>query len=162
MADHPGSVILLSGRGGAVNRQLPHQEILQTVIGQLDQLGCRLQQCSPQPTWPAHRWMIASTPFRMRLTSGRKRLDDLALVCTVGEQDHARWALELNDARREAERRLRDIAASLHTLQRADTSPAERERQTDIFVSARSGLLAVLTDIRHMVARQLPTGPDAS
>jgi hypothetical protein len=162
MTDHRGSVILLSGRGGAVNRQPPHVETLQALVKQLDQLGCRLQEFSPQSTWLAQQWMIASTPFRMRLTSGRKGLGGLAIVCAIGERPHDRWALELSDARCEAERWLRDIAVCLHVLQQADTSPAERERQTEVFVSARSELLEVLTEIRHMVAQRLPVGPDAS
>jgi hypothetical protein len=160
--DQRGSLILLSSRGRDVSRQIPYQAMLRTVIGQLEEVGCRLRQCSPQPTWPARQWMIASTPFRMRLTGGRKRLEDLAVVCAIAEQDHARWALELNDARREAERRLREIAACLHILQRADTSPAERERQTEKFFAARSDFLAVIAEIQRSVVRQLPPGPDAS
>jgi hypothetical protein len=160
MAGRRGNVIPLSGPAGAGSGQVPHAEILRTVAGQLDQLATRLRQFWPQPAWPAQRWMIASTPFRMRLTSGRNSLRDLAIACAAGEQAHERRALELNEARREAERRLDDIAESLHVLQRADTSPAERLRQTEAIVSARSDLLEVLTEIRHMVAHRLPEEPD--
>jgi len=104
--------------------------------------------------------MIASTPLRMGLTIGRNRLRDLARVCATSTQAHDGWALELSAARREAERWLDDIAASLHVLQRADTPPAERERQTELMVSARFELLEVLTEIRYMVARRLPAEPD--
>jgi hypothetical protein len=130
------------------------------VAGQLDQLGTCLRQFSPQATWPAQRWMIASTPFRMRLTSGRNGLGDLASACAIGEQAPDRRALELNEARREAERWLDDIASSLYVLQLVDTSPSERQRQTEAFVSARSALLSVLTEVRQLVARWLPAEPD--
>ena len=160
--DQRGNLILLSGRGRAAGRQIPHHGMLQMVSEQLDELGRRLRQCSPQSAWPARQWMVASTPFRMRVTSARKRLEDLAVVCAVAEQDHFRWALELDDVRRDAERRLREIAACLHILQCADTSPAERERQTEKFLSARSDFLAVLTEIQRSVARQLLPGPEAS
>jgi hypothetical protein len=162
VADHSGNVITLSGRGGTADRQQPHQEILRTVVRQLEELGYRVEQFSPQSMWSAQQWMIASTPFRMRLTVGRKRLSDLAMVCATGEQAYDRWALELNDARREAERWLQDIAACLHALQRADTSSAERQRQTEVFISARSDLMEVLTEIRYMITRRLPAEPDAS
>jgi hypothetical protein len=160
MTGSHGNVIPLAGLAGRGSGKLPQAEILRTVVGQLDQLGARLQQFSPQSTWSAQRWMIASTPFRMRLTSGRNRLGDLANACATGGQGHDRWALELNEARREAERRLDDIVKTLHVLLRADTPPIERQRQTEVFVSARSDLLEVLMDVRHMVAQRLPPEPD--
>lgn len=160
MAGSRGNVIPLAGPAGGDSGKVPHAEILRTVVGHLDQLATRLRQFSPQSTWPAQRWMIDSTPFRMRLTSGRNRLGDLASACATGEQAHDRWALALNEARREAERWLDDIAKTLHVLQRADTPPIERQRQTEVFVSARSDLLEVLMEIRHMVARRLPAEPD--
>lgn len=160
MASRRGNVILLPRPGGEDSGQLPHVETLRTVIRQLDQLGTHLRDLSPQSTWPARRWMIASTPLRMRLTIGRSKLRDLARVCATGDQDHDGWALELRAARREAGRWLDDIATSLHVLQRADTPPTERERQTALLVSARSELLEVLTEIRYMVARRLPAEPD--
>jgi len=161
MTDHRSDVIMLHNREGTLSGQPLHYEILRAVVGQLDQLGGRAYQFSPQATWPAQQWMIASTPFRMRLTCGRRVLGDLARVCATGEHAYHRRTLELNDARREAERRLQDIAACLHALQRPDTLPAERERQTKAFLSARSGLLEVVTEIRHMVFQWLPAGPDA-
>src|ERR1700733_2147893 len=121
MAGNHGNVIPLAGLAGGGSGKLPQAEILRTVVEQLDQLGARLQQFSPQSTWPAQRWMIASTPFRMRLD---------------------------------------DIVKTLHVLLRADTPPIERQRQTEVFVSARSDLLEVLMDIRHMVAQRLPAEPD--
>jgi hypothetical protein len=162
MASRRDNVILLPGPGGEVSRQLPHIDILRTVVRQLDQLGARLRDLSPQSTWPARRWMIASTPLRMALTIGRHGLRDLAMVCATGDQAHEGWALELSAARREAERWLADMAASLHVLQRADASPIERERQTELLVSARSELLEVLTEIQYMVVRRLPAEPDPS
>jgi hypothetical protein len=162
MADRRGNVISLPGRGGAVTEQLPQPEVLRAVAGQLYRLGFRLQQFSPRSTWPPQRWMIASTPFRMGLVGGRKRLSDLAMICAADGRVLDRPTLELDDARRDAERRLHDIAACLDTLQRADISPAERTRETEEFVSARADALEVLAEIRHLIAQRLPTVPDAS
>lgn len=163
MADGHGNVILLPGRGGSVNGQLPQPETLRAVAGRLDRLGRRLQQFSPRSTWPPQRWMIASTPFRMVLISGRNGLSELAAVCAADGQAPDRRALELDDARRDAERRLRDIVACLDMLQRADIPAAERMREAEEFVSARAGVLAVLAEIRHLIAQWLlPTMPDAS
>ena len=159
MADHRSNVIPLLGPAGVRGALVPHAEVLRTVAGQLDQLDTCLRQFSPQPTWSAQRWMIASTPFRMRLTSGRDSLGDLASVCATGELAHDRWALELDEARRAAERWLDDIAEPLYALQRTDTSPTERQRQAVVFVSAKSDLLSVLTEIRQMIARRLPAEP---
>ncbi len=156
MVGRSDNVVVLSGRGGAGKRQPARVEALRATVGQLDELGCRLQQLSPHLSWSAQRCMIASTPFRMRLTGARKRLDDLVSSGLLGEQDGARWALELNDACLEAERRLYDIDVCLHTLQRMETSLAERARGTEIFASNRSELLKVLSEIRHLITQRPP------
>jgi hypothetical protein len=101
--------------------------------------------------------MIASTPFRMRLTGARKRLDYLATMNPLGEQDAIRWTLELHDACTEAEQHLHYIDASLHTLQRTDPTPADRAREMEIFASSRSEFLKALREIRHLIAQQFPT-----
>jgi hypothetical protein len=156
MVDRRRNVIALSGRAGAVDGQAPHQEILWAAVGQLDQLTDRARQFSPQAAWTAQQWMIATTPFRLRLAIGRRGLSDLAMICAGSEQACDRWALELNDARRDVERRLRDIAVCLNALQRPDTSPADRYQQTEVFISARSALLEALADVRGIAAQWPP------
>jgi hypothetical protein len=106
--------------------------------------------------------MIASTPLRMRLTAARKRLDDLLTSRLLGEQDGARWALELNDACLEAERRLHDIDVCFHALQRVESSLADRDRGIEIFASSRSELLTVLSEIRHLITQRATAEPGES
>src|SRR5438445_175791 len=55
-------------------------------------------------SWPAKRWMISSTSFRMRLTTARKLLNDLSGIRLDGDHNAVCWTLELNDVRLEDER----------------------------------------------------------
>jgi hypothetical protein len=162
MAGRPDNVLMLPGRGGASKRQSARVEALRGTVRQLDELACSLQQFSPRMSWSAQRCMIASTPLRMRLTSARKRLDDLLTSRLLGEQDGARWALELNDACLEAERRLHDIDVCFHTLQRVESSLADRDRGIEIFASNRSELLTVLSEIRHLITQRATAEPGES
>lgn len=156
MADRRGNVIVLHGRRGLGKGQAELPDVLRGTVGLLDDLRCRLQQFSPHPSWSAQRWMIASTPFRMRLTSARRRLGDLAGVSPADEQATLRWALEFGDARLEAEQRLHDIDACLRTLQRLDTGPPDRARATEVFVSSRPELLKALDKIEYLIAQRFP------
>jgi hypothetical protein len=154
MADRSDNVLVLPGGGGAGMRQSARVEALRATVRRLDELACSLQQFSPRMSWSVQRCMIASTPFRIRLTGARRRLDDLVTSRLLGAQDGARWALELNDACLEAERRMHDIDVSLHTLQRVESSLAERDRGIEIFASNRSELLTVLSEIRHLISQR--------
>ena len=160
MATRLDNVLVLPSRGGAGKRQPTRVEALRAAVRQLDELACCLQQLSPQMSWSAQRCMIASTPFRMRLTGARKTLDDLVSSHLLDEQDGARWALELNDACLEAQRRLHGIDVCLHTLQRMETSLAERDRGTEIFASNKSELSTVLSEIRHLISQWSTVEPD--
>jgi len=159
MADRRGNVIVLPGRGGAGQVQREHLEALQAIVGQLDELRHHLQEFSPRPGWPAKRWMIASTPFRMRLAGANRSLDDLTRLSPFGEQDGIRLVFQLNDACRAASQRLHDIEACLGTLHGAEAPPAERARRADLFASSRSGLLAALSEIRRLIVRWFPDVP---
>jgi hypothetical protein len=88
--------------------------------------------------------MIASTPFRMRRIAARKRLDDLASISSANERNAYRWAFGLGNACLEARRRLRELDVCLHTLQSAETSPAERLQATETFMHSRYMLLKAL------------------
>jgi hypothetical protein len=154
MADRSDNVIVLPGRGGAGGRQPASIEILRTAIGELDELYYCLHQISPHSHWSAQRWMIASTPFRMRLIGVRKRLDDLVKTSRAHEQNNIRWVLEFNDARLGIEQRLRDVDRCLQTLQRVNASPSECARKTEIFVSSRSELLKALRKIRQLLVQR--------
>lgn len=154
MADRHDNVTVYPGWKGDGGRQPIRLEVLRITVGQLDELGCRLEELSPQPGWPPQRWMIATTPFRMRLTIARERLDDLAMASPAGGHHPVRWALKFNKVRLEAERRLHDIDGCLHTLQHADASPGERARKTEIFAASKSEYLKVLGQIRHLIAER--------
>jgi hypothetical protein len=153
MASRPDNVLVLPDRGVAGKRQPARVEALRASVRQLDELACSLQQLSPHMSWSSQRCMIESTPFRMRRSGARKTFDDLVSSRLLGEQDGARWALELNDACLEAQRRLHDIDVCLHTLQRMESSLAERGRGTETFASNRSELLTVLSQIRHLITQ---------
>jgi hypothetical protein len=150
------NIIVLPVRGRADKDESARLEALRVAMGQLDELGYRLQQFSPQPSWSAKRWTIASTPFRMRLTGACNRLGDLAKINLADEQNAIRWAFKLNTARLEAERRLHDISVCLGMLQSADTSPGERMRETEIFSSNKSELLKALREIGQLIAQRFP------
>jgi hypothetical protein len=154
MADRRDNVIVYPGWEGDGGRQPIRLEVLRVAVGQLDELGCHLQELSPQPGWPPHRWMIASIPFRLRLTIAREKLGDLAMASPAGGQHPIRWALKFDKVRLEAERRLHDIDRCLYTLQHADASPAERARGTEMFAANKSEFLRVLGQIRHLIAER--------
>jgi hypothetical protein len=156
MADHRGNVIMLRSPRRLGSGQSEFHDVLCGTVGLLDDLRCCLRQLSPHPGWSAQRWMIASTPFRMRLTSARRRLADLAVVSRTQEQAALQWALEFTDARLEAERRLHDIDACLRTLQCPDTAPRDGARAMEIFVSNRSELLKTLHKIEYLIAQRFP------
>src|SRR5947207_585648 len=108
-----------------------HLETLRAAVERFDELSNSMQQLSPRMSWPAKRWMISSTSFRMRLTTARKLLNDLSGIRLDGDHNAVCWALELNDVRLEVERRLRDVEACLYMLQHVDTLPAQRARATE-------------------------------
>jgi hypothetical protein len=157
MADSTDNIIALPDRGRARKRQTECPDVLRAIVEQFDELGYRLQAFMPHSSWSAQRWMINTTPFRMRLTGTRKRLGDLARISPVGQEDAARWAFELNDARLEVERELHDIDACLQILQLAGTSHPDRARETEMFASRRSELLKALEKIRRLIVQRFPT-----
>jgi hypothetical protein len=159
MADCRGNVIVLPGRGGAGQIQREHLEALRAVVGQLDELHHCLQEFSPCPGWPAKRWMIASTPFRMRLAGANRSLSGLTRLSPFLEQDAIRSLFQLNDACRAANQRLHDIEVCLGTLQDVEASPTERARRADLFASSRSRLLAALSEIRRLILQWFPNAP---
>src|SRR5262249_48324273 len=157
MATRHDNLVVLPDRGGTERRPSVQLEVLEAAIEQLDELDCLLQQLSPHVNWSAQRWMIASTPFRMRLTSARKRLSDLAGMSLDSGQTAMCWALELGDLRLDAERWLQDIEVCLYRLQCIDTLARERARETEAFASSRSELLKVIAKIRYLIAQRFPT-----
>ena len=156
MADHRGNVTTLPGRGGAGRHQQERVEALRSIIVPLDDLRRCLQEFTPSPGWPAKRWMIASTPFRMRLTSAHRSLGDLARLGPFGEQDAIRLAYQLNDACRAADQRMNDIEACLGALQDGEAQPAERTRRAGLFAVSQNRLLAALSEIRSLIVQRFP------
>ena len=156
MTDHRDNVVVHPATARASREQAGRLDALRVTVGQLDELSDRLQRISPHSGWPAKRWMIASTPFRKRLARARRGLDDLGRMGLLGESDAVRWALELGHARYNAEKHMHAIMACLHVLQRADASPAERARETEIFALSRSDLLMALREIRQLIAGRFP------
>ncbi|MGP7998903.1 MAG: hypothetical protein ACLPKI_16535 [Streptosporangiaceae bacterium] len=156
MDNHRDNVVTLPDRGRADGKQPSRPEVLRAAVGHLDELSRRLEQLSPHVTWSAQRWMIASTPFRMRLVGVRKRLDELTAFRPVSGQADVYWFLELEGASLEAERRIHDIDACLRTLHHADTSPSVRARETEIFTSRRSELAEAAMRIRNLLFQRFP------
>lgn len=134
-------------------------EALQCIVAQLDDLRRYLQEFSPQTGWPAKRWMIGSTPFRMRLTSAQRGLGDLTRLGQFGEQDAIRLAYQLNDACRAVGQRMHDIEACLGTLQDAEAPAAERARQAVLFTVSQSRLLTALSEIQRLIIQRFPGMP---
>jgi hypothetical protein len=132
-------------------------EGLQDAIEELDELERCLRQLRPQSRWSAQQWMIATTHFRMLLVGASKRLNDLQRTNPAGNEGSLRRGLEINDACIEAGLFLRQIDVCLDALHRADSNPAERVRETEIFSSARSALLKALRRIRHLTNRDIGT-----
>ena len=124
-------------------------------MAQLDQLARCLRQCSPEPDWSAQHWMIASTPFRMRLVGARKRLKEFVQMNPMDGNAAIHWAVSLNDVRSTAEQKLCDIEACLRTLQCTDSSPEERMQKTEMFLGRRFELLNALDEIQQLLSCQL-------
>lgn len=156
MADHRDNVVVLPERGRSAGMQPSRPEVLRAVVEQLDELSRCLQQLSPHPTWSAQRWMIASTPFRMRLVGARKRLAELTTSWPVSDQVDSYWLLELKDVSLEGERRIHDIDMCLQTLQHADTPLSARARENEIFASGRSDLVQVAERVRGLFHQRFP------
>jgi hypothetical protein len=157
VADRRDNVIVLPNHGAGSNERPPSTDALRAAAGQLEELGRCLQEISPHANWSAQRWMIASTPFRMRLIGARRKLSDLAKLGSADEQSDIRWMFEVNDARLGAERRLHDIDACLQTLQDVNASITDRIRETETFAASRFELLKVLDKIRHLLVQRCLT-----
>jgi hypothetical protein len=125
---------------------------MRSAIEALDELTDRLMEVSPQLSWSAKRWRIASTPFRMLCIGALRRLDNLAMVVSICEGNEVGWVYQFNDACRDAERKLRDIDACLYALQNTETLPDERSRSIEQFVSGRCALVKVAAEIRCLTA----------
>ena len=125
----------------------------------LDDLHRCLQEFSSHPGWPVKRWMIASTPLRMRLPSARRILGDLTRLGPFGKTDAVLLAYQLNDACRAANQRLRDIETCLGTLQDAKAPHAERTGCASEFPVIQNRLLAALSEIRRLIIQQFPGVP---
>jgi hypothetical protein len=157
VADHRGNVIALPGWHGLYRHQQERVEALRNIVAHLDDLHRCLREFSPRPGWSAKRWMIASTPFRMRLTSAHRGLGELTTLGPFGEQDAIVLAFQLNDACRAAGQRMNDIEACLGTLQDTEAPPAERARRADQFVVSRSRLVAALSEIQRLIIQRFPS-----
>jgi hypothetical protein len=156
MSEHQGNVVAFPERGWTGGRASSRPEVLRSAVGHLDELSRRLEQLSPHATWTARRWMIASTPFRMRLVGARSRLAELVAFRPAGGPDDGYWLLELEDAFWKIQRRLRDLDACLLTLQHGEISTADRSRETEAFLARRSELAEVVTRIRNLVVQRFP------
>lgn len=159
MSEHQGNVVTLPRRGRADGRPSSRPEVLWSAVGHLDELSRRLEQLSPHATWSARRWMIASTPFRMRLVGTGGRLAELLASRPGAAPDDGYWLLELEDACRKVQRRLHDLDGCLRTLQHGEISPADRSRETEAFLARRSELAEVVSRIRNLIIQRFPEPP---
>ena len=156
MSEHQGNVVTFPARGRTDGHPSSRPEVLRSAVGHLDELSRRLEQLSPHATWTARRWMIASTPFRMRLVGVRSRLAELMVYRPATGPDDGYWLLELEGAFRKIQRRIHDLDACLLTLQYGEISPADRSRETEAFLARRSELGEVATRLRNLIIQRLP------
>jgi hypothetical protein len=156
MGEHRDNLIALPDLGGEPRKQSCDPEVLRVVIGYLDDLNRQLRGFSPHATWPARRWMIASTPFRMRLVGARNRLGGLGAACPVAGRDAMYWLLELKDASHTAERQFQVIDACLRTLQHGGTEPSVRAREAATFASYALELAEATMRIRNLLLQRFP------
>jgi hypothetical protein len=156
MSEHQGNIVTFPERVRTDGRLSSRPEALRSAVGHLDELSRRLEQLSPHATWTARRWMIASTPFRMRLVGVRSRLAELMMFRPTTGPDDGYWLLELEDAFRKIQRRIHDLDVCLRTLQYGDISPGDRSRETEAFLARRSELDEVVTRIRNLIVQRFP------
>jgi hypothetical protein len=95
----------------------------------------------------------------MRLVGARRRLGGLTASRPVSSQTDIHWIVELKDASVRAERRIRDIDASLGTLQHADTPLSARAKEAEAFLASRSELLEAVGRIRGLLCQRFPELP---
>lgn len=160
MTNRRDNVVMLPGHDREAERRGDETWAVRAAVWQFDELSRRLRQLSPQPVWSARQWMIASTPFRMRLTAASRRLGELTTSRPIYEQTDIQWFLELKDAFLAAERWIHDIDTCLRTLQDMATSSSDRARETEVFTSIMRGLLEAVGRIRNLLVQRFPgVGP---
>jgi hypothetical protein len=156
MNEFQGNVVVLPTRDRAPGtRRSTDPQVLRAASGYLDELRSCLERLSPDQTWSARQWMIASTPFRMRLASVRTRLDELADLRELSGADDACWLFELKDALARVRRRLHDLDAGLRTLQHEATPRSARPRETRVFISHQADLMDAAIKVRALLSERL-------
>jgi hypothetical protein len=126
----------------------------------LDEFGNALAQIRPHPDWSSGDWSQASVAVRARLQSLQRQLDIIGQVDPADWPD-TDWALDLDEARVEAEDSLDQMAAALAVLLRTSASPAERVRESRRLVSGLGAALDALKRLRGLIEAWHPPAGEA-
>ena len=150
------NVLTLPGREWTTGEQADQTEVVRAAVWRIDELIRRLRLLSPRPAWSAGQWMIASTPFRMRLPGARRCLGELTTAGPAYDQADIDWFLELKGACLEAKRYVHDIDVCLDILRDKATSTLDRKREAETFTSTAVELLEAVCRVRELLTRRFP------
>lgn len=148
-----GDVVVLASRD---RPKRPGRETAGVAAAYLTELDRCLLCISPRATWSPQGWMIASTPFRMRLVGARARLAELPALRSLPDQSDRWWFLELQAALEDAEQRICALEECLLTLQHKDALPAVRLSEAKAFVERRRHVMSASRRIRDLLCQQFP------
>ena len=148
-----GNVVVLASRG---RPRAPGREAASAAAAYLTELDRCLLRISPRVTWSPQRWMIASTPFRMRLVGARARLAELPALRSLPDQPDRWWFLELQAALDDTEQEICALEECLLTLQHEDALPTARLSEAKAFVARRQHAMSASRRVRELLSQQFP------
>jgi hypothetical protein len=126
----------------------------------LDEFSNALAQVRPHAEWSSDDWSLASVAVRTRLQSAQRQLDVLGQVDPADWPD-TDWALDLDEARVEAEDSLDRMAAALAVLLRTSIPPPERIRHSRRLVSSLDTAIGALERLRGLIEAWHPPAGEA-
>jgi hypothetical protein len=103
-----------------------------------------------EPHRCVEEWVIAFTPFRVRLPGIRTALSELAKFNITEHAQDARWILEISDARVEAEHRLADLTTLIRKILEG---PLPGPRQLELLSYQAVRLTSALETIQMLLNR---------
>jgi hypothetical protein len=148
------NVIPLRPPGGSRHDLPVPLERLSKAAQELDSLRRCIEPILSDLRWSALEWRVACAPLLVRLPAARQSLEDLADV-RAGRWPDTDWAVRLQAARDEVERRLLDVSMSLSSLLHTETSSIDAVAGFSFegakLAEAAEGLCSLLTG-RYPVA----------
>jgi len=147
-----GNVVVLADRG---RPRRPERDAAAAAAAYLAELDRCLLRISARATWSPQGWMIASTPFRMRLVGARARLAELPALRSLPDQPDRWWFLELQAALDDTEQEIRTLEECLLILHE-DALPAVRLSETKAFEARRRHVMSASRRVRELLCQQFP------